>query len=156
MKRCPWPLTRMPWISVRGGVIGSDTSPAYMLRTAAPMAWAMRMPRPSSPSVPTLKVPRTSGGQCRRSMSSLKMKPPAVSTTPRRARNEHRLAEALRLHADDAAVVDDEPVDPGVGRDGGAGPGGGGRQVLHQQPSRRPLGLGQVPRGAGRAISLNG
>ena len=88
MKRCPWPLTRMPWISVRGGVIGSDTSPAYMLRTAAPMACAMRMPRPSSPSVPTLKVPRASGGQCWRSMSSLKMKPPAVSTTPRRARRD--------------------------------------------------------------------
>ena len=42
---------------------GSETSPAYMLRTAAPIACAMRMARPSSPSVPTLKVPRTSGGQ---------------------------------------------------------------------------------------------
>ena len=58
-----------------------------MLRTDAPMACAMRMPRPSSPSVPTLNVPRASGGQCWRSMSSLKMKPPAVSTTPRRARS---------------------------------------------------------------------
>ena len=108
------------------------------------MAWAMRMPRPSSPSVPTLKVPRTRGGQCWRSMSSLKMNPPAVSTTPRRARSDTVSPKRCALHADDPAVVDHQAVHPGVGRDRRAGVDGGGRQVLHEQPPGRPLRLGQV------------
>ena len=146
MKRWPWPLTRMPWIRVRGGVIGSDTSPAYMLRTEAPMACAMRMPRPSSPSVPTLKVPRASGGQCWRSMSSLKMNPPAVSTTPRRARSDtvspKRCACTPTTRPSSSTH---EAVDPGVGRDRRARLGGRRGQVLHEQPAGRALRLGQVP-----------
>ena len=109
------------------------------------MAWAMRMPRPSSPSVPTLKVPRARGGQCWRSMSSLKMKPPAVRTTPASGPQRHRLAEALRLArrrrgpsstTRRSTRVSAETRGPGVGRRG--------RQVLHEQPPGRALRLGQV------------
>ncbi len=136
-------------MSVRGGVSGSDTSPAYMLRTDAPRAWAILMPRPSSPSVPTLKDPRTSGGQCWRSMSSLKMKPPAVSTTPRVARNVTVSPKRWACTPDDPPVVDDESIDAGVGRDDGTRIGGGRRQDLHEEPARGPLRLGQMAPGGG-------
>ncbi len=56
----------------------------------------------------------------------------------------HRLAEALRLHADDAALLTHQPVHPGVGRDRCAGPAGGGSEVLHEQPPRGALRLGQM------------
>ena len=59
--------------------------------------------------------------------------------------HRHRLAEALRLHPHDALVLDDEAVDAGVGRDRRTRPGGRRRQVLHEQPAGRTLGLGQVP-----------
>ena len=116
----------------------------------------MRMPRPSSPSVPTLNVPRASGGQCWRSMSSLKMKPPAVSTTPRRARSvtvspkrcactpttrpSSHTRRSTRVSTDTAAPA---PVAAAA------------RCCMSSHPVDRFV-LARWPRGAGRAISLKG
>ena len=141
-------------MSVRGGVRGSDTSPAYMLRTDAPRAWAIRIPRPSSPSVPTLNDPRTSGGQCWRSMSSLKMKPPAVRTTPRVARSvtvspkrwactpttrpSSTTSRSTRVSVETAAP---------------ASAAAAARICMRSQPVDRFV-LARWPRGAGRAICV--
>ena len=59
----------------------------------------------------------------------------------------HRLTEPLGLHADHPALFAHQAVDPGVGRDGSAGPDRGGGQLLHEQPPRRALRLGQVAAG---------
>ncbi len=57
-----------------------------MWRVAAPAAMPSRMPLPSSPSAPTRNLQRRTSGRCAASIASSLMKPPVVSTTPRRAR----------------------------------------------------------------------
>jgi hypothetical protein len=58
-----------------------------MCSVAAPAATPSWMPEPSSPSAPTRTRQRRASGACASSMRSLWMKPPVVSTTPRRARS---------------------------------------------------------------------
>ena len=75
----------MPSTNCRGGMIGSDTSPACMFLTRAPTAWAISIPRPSSASVPTFQVPDKRDGRVAPEHLVVPNESPGMSTTPRRA-----------------------------------------------------------------------
>ena len=78
---------------------------------------------------------RSASGQCSATMSWLNTNPPAVSTTPRRARTSVRRSVDRGLDAHDPVAVDHQPLGDGVGDDAGRCGPDRGEQPLHEEPA---------------------
>ncbi len=132
------------------------TSMWSMPTVAAPTPCPMRIARPSSNGVPMGTLARRASGQYRSTMGRLNMKPPAVSTTPRRARTvrRSRSTAATRPTTTPSSTTNDSTAASVTTRAPLAAT--ASRRRCMRKPPAASGNLGWWPRGAGGATSVNG